>query len=236
MSTRRRDADPGAVAERLCAAGILLAAVAFCALLLAQIANHAVFGGDVWTLNPGTEGNVWTWASSVATFAAGFVVLLRAIVLEERRTTYAWLAAALMFFSLDDAVEVHERAGRWVGTRALEDAPGYIHNRTWLVLYVPLLVFAALTLWRESEGSDRPRRTLRLGLYLLVAAVATEALGVATKPLERRGTAWPDILRVGVEEGVELAGWIVAAAGLTAIVYLALVRAATSAAAPAGIE
>ena len=63
---------------------------------------------------------------------------------------------------------------------------------------------------------------------MLVAAVACEVVGVVTKPLDRRGIAWPDILRVGIEEGIELAGWIVASAGLTALVYLALVAAASS--------
>lgn len=215
--------DAETTAERLCDAGILLAWAAFAALLGAHLANHALFDGDVWNLNPGTEGNSWTWASSVAVFAAGFVALLRAIVVDERRATFGWLAGALMFFSLDDAVEIHEQIGTGIGTRLLESAPGYLQNRVWLVLYVPLLVLVAVTLWRESRGPDRPRRTLGLGLLLLVAAIVSEALGVVTKPLDRRGIHWPDILRIGIEEGVELAGWIVVAAGLTALVYLALV-------------
>jgi hypothetical protein len=230
VSARREAIRDGseAVAERLCVAGVLLGAGSFGALVLAHLVNHALFDGDVWNLNPGTEGNAWTWASSAAVFAAGFAALVRAVAVEERRTTFAWLAAALMFFSLDDAVEIHEQVGRAVGTRLLESAPGYMQNRTWLVLYIPLLIFVALTLWRESTGSHPARRTLRLGLWLLVAAVVSEAFGLVTKPIDRRGVAWPDILRVGVEEGIELAGWIVAAAGLTALVYLALVAAATS--------
>jgi hypothetical protein len=217
-----------AVAKRLCAAGVSLAAFAFGVLVLGHLANHALFDGDVWNLNPGTEGNAWTWASSAAVFAAGFAALVRAVALDERRAAFAWLAAALMFFSLDDAVEIHEEMGQAVGSRLLESAPGYAQNRTWLILYVPLLVYVAVTLWRESTGPHPARRTLRLGLWLLVAAVATEAFGLVTKPIDRRGVAWPDILRVGVEEGIELAGWIVAAAALTALVYLALVRDATS--------
>jgi hypothetical protein len=216
------------VAVRLCDAGVVLAAVAFGVLLLGHIANHALFDGDYWNLNPGTEGNAWTWASSAAVFAAGFALLVRTVAIEERRWYYGGLGAALAFFSLDDAVEIHERVGRWVGTRALESAPGWLQNRTWLVLYVPLLVFVAVALWRESNGTHHARRTLRLGLLLLIAGIATEAFGVVTKPIDRRGVAWPDILRIGVEEGLELAGWIVAAAGLTALVYLALVAAVTS--------
>lgn len=219
---------PEAVAERLCVAGVLLGGAAFVALVLAHLLNHAAFDGEVWNLNPGTEGNAWTWASSAAVFAGGFAALVRAVAVEERRATFGWLATALMFFSLDDAVEIHEQLGRAVGTRLLESAPGYLQNRTWLVLYVPLLAFAAVILWRESSGPHVGRRTLRLGLFLLVAAVACEVFGVVTKPLDRRGIAWPDILRVGIEEGIELAGWIVASAGLTALVYLALVATASS--------
>jgi hypothetical protein len=225
-TTVRDDAE--SVAVRLCDAGVVLAGVAFGVLLLGHIANHALFDGDYWNLNPGTEGNAWTWASSAAVFAAGFALLVRTVAVEERRWYYGGLGAALAFFSLDDAVEIHERVGRWVGTRALESAPGWLQNRTWLVLYVPILVFVAVALWRESNGTHHARRTLRLGLLLLVAGIATEAFGVVTKPIDRRGVAWPDILRIGVEEGLELAGWIVVAAGLTALVYLALIAAVTS--------
>jgi hypothetical protein len=225
-TTVRDDAE--SVAVRLCDAGVVLAGVAFGVLLLGHLANHALFDGDYWNLNPGTEGNAWTWASSVAVFAAGFALLVRAVAVEERRWYYGGLGAALAFFSLDDAVEIHERIGRWVGTRVLESAPGWLQNRTWLVLYVPLLVFAAVALWRESNGTHHARRTLRLGLLLLVAGIATEVFGVVTKPIDRRGVAWPDILRIGVEEGLELAGWIVVASGLTALVYLTLVAAVTS--------
>lgn len=230
MSEGLRDSGPPgaeAIARRLCEGGLLLACAGFALLGLGHLVNHALFDGDVWNLNPATEGNAWTWASSSAVLAASFAVLLRTLAVDERRLYYGALAVALAFFSLDDAVEVHEKLGRAVGVRLLDSAPGYVQNRVWLALYVPLLVFVAVALWRESSGAHRARRTIRLGLILLVAAIASEAVGFATKPLERRGITWPDLVRLGVEEGVELAGWIVVAAGLTALTTLAVAASAT---------
>jgi hypothetical protein len=45
-----------------------------------------------------------------------------------------------------------------------------------------------------------------------------------TRPLSEDGHEAPDDLRVAVEEGLELGGWVLAAAALTAAVAVALMR------------
>jgi hypothetical protein len=64
---------------------------------------------------------------------------------------------------------------------------------------------------------------------LLVAAVVSEALGILTKLVEEHGIESPHRLRAGLEEGLELAGWVLIAAALIAMLYTPSVIAARTA-------
>ena len=55
-----------------------------------------------------------------------------------------------------------------------------------------------------------------------IASIPAEIFGVVTRWLEENGTGAPEDLRVAVEEGLELDGWILAAVGLTTAVCVAL--------------
>jgi hypothetical protein len=128
------------------------------------------------------------------------------------------LAAALAYLSLDDFIELHERLGDWVGDEL--GLPEAIGPRIWVIVYLPVLVAAALLLvWSALSSPPRPRRYQLAGIGLLVAAVLSEGLGVLTKLLEEHGIETPHRLRAGLEEGLELGGWILIAAGLVAVLY-----------------
>jgi len=78
---------------------------------------------------------------------------------------------------------------------------------------------ALLLVWSALSSPPRTRRYQLAGIGLLVAAVLSEGLGVLTKLLEEHGIETPHRLRAGLEEGLELGGWILIAAGLVAVLY-----------------
>lgn len=167
-------------------------------------------------LDAGEEHNVWAWSSAVATFAVAIFALLRGLLFEERRGRWLAVALILAYFSLDDMILVHETLGGYFGQDVLgfsEDAGG----RAFVVLYLPLLAFVFLTLWREV-----PERVVRVGLLLLVAAIVVEPLWGIFTTSGGELNSWPDDLEVAFEEGLELGGWILIAAGVAAALVRAL--------------
>ena len=204
--------------------GVLLAAVAVAIQTVAHLTNEFLLDDRVEGLDADVEGNVFTWASSAATFTLAVGALLHALAFVERRREYSLLAALAAFFSLDDAIQVHERLALRVG----EDLLGlseHVAVRLWIVFYLPLLLIVAAVVWIVSQHLWTPAgRMMRLGLAALVASIPAEVAGLVTRPLAARGTQAYDALRVAVEEGLELGGWVLAAAGLFAGVAVALMR------------
>ena len=91
------------------------------------------------------------------------------------------------------------------------------------MLYLPLLAFVVVSLWRlAANASERIRRALLLGLALLAAAVAAEVLSAVWWSEDSRPLV--DDLEIAFEEGAELAGWILIATAVLAIVADRLVR------------
>jgi hypothetical protein len=166
--------------------GFRIAVVAMLVLAAAHLGNEFVLDGRVEGLDADVEGNVFTWASSTATFAVAFCAALHAAAVEKQRREFTVLAALTLWFSMDDVAIIHERVAHKIGEDlfGLSDA---IAVRLWLILYLPLLVLAALA---------------------------------------EEGTNVPNELRIALEEGLELGGWILVAAGLTAILCSALMRTA----------
>jgi hypothetical protein len=153
-----------------------------------------------------------TWANLVATFAAAFAAILHAVLLSERRRTYAFIACVFAFFSLDEAVLVHERLAKSVIAAAGQDTSW--DSVVWPALYLPLagaVVVLLVSLTRTTP--TRARRFVGVGLVLLVTAVAAEVLSAPVSTGETVA-GWTHVLESAYEEGAELTGWIMIATGL----------------------
>jgi hypothetical protein len=208
--------------ERLLRIGVPLAVAAVALQTVAHLTNEFLLDDRVEGLDADIEGNVFTWASSVSTFTLAVAAFLHALAFSTRRREFGLLAGLGLLFSLDDAVQLHERVALELGEDVL-GLPDYLAVRLWLVFYLPLLLLAGLLLWRFAEEVWEPAgRMLRLGLLLLVASIPVEIVGAGTRWLDEEGTSVPEDFRVVVEEGLELGGWILAAVGLMTAVVVAL--------------
>ncbi len=216
----RREAP---LADRLLYLGIVFAVLGVAVQSLSHLGNELVFDGDIGALSADRDGNTFAWASAVATFTAGFVLFLLALSEPFRAGRLLAGAAVLAFLSLDDVVGVHERLGTAVRDDVFGLPTGW-GRLTWPVLLLPLLALTFVVLWQVSqEAAARAGRFLRIGLGLLALAVLVE---VATAPLYigDRDDGWPGDIEVVLEEAAELAGWILIAAGLSAIAVTRLQR------------
>jgi hypothetical protein len=210
--------------ERLLRIGILVVVAAVSFQTAAHLTNEYLFGDRFAGLDADVEGNAFTWASSVATFALAMAAFLHAVVFSSRRREFSLLAALAALFSVDDVVQFHERLGLGLGEDVL-GLPDHLAVRMWLVFYLPLLLLAGALLWLVAETLWVPAaRTLRIGLALLVASIPVEIVGAGTRWLEEEGTSAPNDLRIAVEEGLELGGWILGAVGLMTGFVVALMR------------
>jgi hypothetical protein len=203
--------------------GWALGAAAGASLLLTHLVNHIALDNRIDALQASAEHNVWSWAASMTTFAAGLAALLYARWSPRPRRALA-LGVLLIYFALDDWVEIHENLG--VSVSDFLGLPGYVGPRLWVALYLPLVGAVVALLWLVAEeAGGRARRAIVGGLALLAAGYALEATGIVTKRLEERGVELPHAVRAGLEEGTELAGWVVVAGGLSAAMLLAPRRA-----------
>lgn len=176
--------------------------------------NMLVLDGRAWHLNADEDGNTLSWLGSMTIFAAAVGSLLLASV-APRRLSLLVLAAVVAVLSLDELVAIHERLGQeGRETLGLDDELGRV---VWPVLFLPLLAAVLVTAWHVlGVLAPAARRRLLLGLGLLAFAVALE---VAWTPFFVAGGDvgdWPDVLQVAVEEGAEVAGWILVASALLA--------------------
>lgn len=208
-ATSRVESCPPAVVAVALEVGTWIAAAAVALQSVADLVGYAFFD-RADQLNADAEPNLWSWASATATACAAFALLLLALTRPGRRTVLVFLAAATGFFSLDDALQVHERLRGVVGWEDPQRA-------LWPAVYLPLLAAVFLLLWRVAgEAAPRIGLTIRLGLGFLVAAVACELISAVMVQVELGPGTLAYELEVIVEEGLELAGWILIASALAA--------------------
>jgi hypothetical protein len=206
--------------------GLWVALLAVIVQTTAHLGNEFLLDDRVQGLDADVEGTVFTWASAVAAFTVALAAALHAAAFERRRRDFLLLAGIAAWFSLDDVAIVHERLALELGEDVL-GLPDYVAVRLWLLLYLPLLLLIGLVLWRLAQETPAPTdRAVYVGLGLLVASIPVEIAGVVTRNLAEDGTDVPETFRIALEEGLELGGWIVLAAGLTAILCSALMRSA----------
>lgn len=217
-----RARPPWDLGDRLASLGSVLALFAVVLQTGTHLINVLLFEGRWEKLNADVELGVFSWASSSATIAAAFAAAVLAIVTRAGLRLWA-LVLVLTYFSLDDAVVIHERFGdSWATALGL---PGDPLRLLWVGSLAPLLAGAFLLIWalaRQSQGVIR--RVLIIGLASLVTAVLAE---VVAANLVAAGWAQtvPHLLEVVVEEGAELGGWILIASGLMARVVTVIATA-----------
>lgn len=194
------------------AAGVALAAVVLQSV--GEVANFAL-DADIDALDADEELNVFAWASSMSTFAAAFFLFVPAVVVPTLDRVRLLVAGALAFFSLDDALSFHERlAERSV---QLLDSEVSLERVVWPVVYLPLLAFVFVILFGMARRHPNVIGTaLLVGLALLALAVVGEVTSALYVEDEE---TWATTIEVAVEEGAELAGWILIAGALAARLY-----------------
>lgn len=203
------------VSRRVLNCGYLLALTGALIQAVLHLIDAYAFDGSVGAINADNagEGNIFTWASSSATFAAALFCLLLSLAEPGRRVVFGFVAAVLTLFSIDDALFAHERL-----TLELLDVLG-IDERfsriVWPALLFPLMAFVALAIWRLTTVSWEERRVLRGAIALLGLAVVVE---LAVFPLPDGVRTAVEPLFVAAEESIELGAWILLAAGLASLV------------------
>lgn len=119
--------------------------------------------------NATREQTPLTWLSALAMF----FLALASLSTFYRTGDKIWyfLAAVFFFFSMDDAIYLHERVSGYLQDHTLifEFFPSYI----WVVMYFPLLIFAlgslVYLLWRDAMGKSKKR--ILVALFLLGTAI-----------------------------------------------------------------
>jgi hypothetical protein len=218
---------PGYVSEsdalaRIVRVGVASAVIAVTVQTAAHLTNAFFLDYAVRNMDADADGNALSWAASVTLFTAALAAFVLSMLPSVRSRHFIGLGGILAFFSLDEVAAIHEKFAS-ITVHSL-DVPLSVGRAVWPVLYLPLLVFVATSLWRLAATSpSRIRSVIVLGLALLVAAVGAEATSALWWREDSRPLA--DDLEVAAEEGAELAGWILIGTGLVAIVYDRLLRA-----------
>jgi hypothetical protein len=196
---RERDQWPRPAEELLSWMGFGLAIFSVIAQTVAHVVDVWVLDRDVPVLELNTNENPFNWLPAVMILIAGVSVFR----LHRTRPGASFLlatAAILVFFAIDDALELHYGVPYWP------------------IVYLPLFGIVGWTLWSLANASLPPtRQMLKAGLGLLIAAVLVDVIAPAL--LERGGWdvgAWPHELKVVLKEGTQLAGWVLIAFGAIA--------------------
>ena len=197
---------------------VMLAAAAFFALLVVHMLNQMALDAPYEALDADEDRSAWSWAAVAAEAVAGaFLALLAATVVSSKGMKFA--AAVMIFLSLDDFIRIHESIGSSVSL--------FPHSvrLLWPVIYFPLLAALMIVLWRICEGRAAESRLLtRSGLLLLAVAVVLEVFTVALFAVDQGHESFLYELEVSIEEGFELAGWLLIAGGMAAALVAQLGR------------
>ena len=213
------------VGRRVIALCVALALGAAALQSAVALANNVALDYRYDWLDPDGESTPMAWASGAATFGCAFAAAILACVDAGLRRAAVIGAALLAFFSLDDMLSFHERLSHRLFVERLDISPE-LGDRLFAVGYLPLLASALLSLVvLARRGPTLARRPIVVGLCCLAAAVGLEVLNGGLSALDviaSRSTG--DAVLVILEEGLELAGWILVAGGLTASACIRLVE------------
>ena len=176
-----------------------------------QTAVHLVnaFTFELAPLDANSEQSISAWATSVTIFSAALACLLLTLAGHTPARPLVAASGLLTFFSLDETLAVHERAGshavEFLGLSLKWDSV------IWPLLYLPLTGAALAALLAVSRRAQpRVSRLVRAGLGWLVLAILAEIVSAPFSTDQNLVHVWEG----GLEEGMELAGWGLIATGL----------------------
>jgi hypothetical protein len=226
------ESEPGELTKEAATAFTSIIRVA-AVLVAVQCALHlvdaAVLDLRITRLDADSDKSVWSWLGSASELTAAFGAALLMVAAPVRWRWLGFLTLVFGFFSMDDAVRVHEG----LGNLPLFADAGLSARLVWPALYAPLLLITCIQVWRVSGGmTARCRLAARGGLVALGLAVVLEfALstvlvkgGLGRSVNDTRVGSMLYEYEVIVEEALELAGWLLVAAGLIATGVDLLVR------------
>jgi hypothetical protein len=213
-------------ARRLAATGTFLACAAVTVQTFVYLVDIYAFDRSI-ALFDLDEGGLVTWASSCATFAVAMMAFLLGFVDPRQKVAGTAVAVAAAYLSFDDAVIIHEDVGFEVAD-ALGLSSSYAQV-IWPALYFPLVAIVMVLLLRLGRATPEAFRLIRAGLGLLVAAIVLNMAGIVLDfaDVDKESSAWT--IEIVLEEGLELAGWIVIATGLSIRLFAATFERAASA-------
>jgi hypothetical protein len=211
------------VERRVLRSGLMFAGVGFAVQGGLHLVNVIFFGLDLDVINADSDTAAFSWLSVAAEFTPALAAFLLATILPRARGRFFGLAATCAFFSADDMLQIHEKlTGGWTTSPGL---PSHFGRMIWPAVFFPVLALAFILLWGLSLQVRRDvARFIQGGLLLLVASIILE---VTSATFFYVGIGHGDVpyeLEVVLEEGAELAGWVLIAAALTALTTTSLMR------------
>ncbi len=220
-SVRLPSAEPWGATLR---AGRWCAVAGGLGLISLHFFNAFVLDRAVPGLDANQEGTPLVWASSVATWTVAVAAFVAATMRTGPLPQLLFVACATAFLSMDDMIGVHERLAKML---VLEFGVTDAWDSVLLpMFYLPLLAVTAVLILRMARsGTSATFRDAVVGLSLLVAAVALEALSASWST----ETNLMHTIEGGIEEAMELAGWILIASSTLAAMLANVVRRATPA-------
>jgi hypothetical protein len=210
------DTDPTAnpLEPRVLRAGVWLTIAAVAVQTILHLGNIVSFDRSFTLLDVDSDLSLWAWASTAAEAAAAATAALLAVLPRRIAWRLVLLAALLAFLSADDILALHER----ISVEQLGPIP-HAARLVWVVVWAPILGLTGLLLFFESRRvpSSIGRLVIR-GLVMLAVAVVMEAATPILFALGFDHGSLPYEAEAVVEEGLELAGFLLIWTGLAATV------------------
>jgi hypothetical protein len=173
-----------------------IAAAAAALVLATTLVDFSADDGRIGILDAAAE---WSWSHviAIAAFAGGaFIAVWAAREPTPYRREWRIAAAVFTVLLIDNITRLHTHTGLWP------------------LLYAPLLLGLSAAVWRLARGT-REGALVLAGLAALFVSVGFHVLG----PSVVHALGWTDQsfafqVKVGLKEGLELAGWMLVVPGL----------------------
>ncbi|MDH4330658.1 MAG: hypothetical protein OEV93_03850 [Candidatus Moranbacteria bacterium] len=158
--------------KRLYRTGFLLVIILVLLDLFAYFYYPETVFGDIFLAT--REQTPLTWISALAMFFIAFSCF--GMYFETKKKVWYFLSVTFFFFSMDDAVYLHERVSGFFqdNTTIFNFFPSYI----WVVIYFPILIFSLSALiylvWRDSLSKGK--KSVIIALLILGIAIFLDLL------------------------------------------------------------